>query len=123
MRRHLSCRNTAGRLPADFHSFGEAVYSAASAFFDLRGAFAALAAARFFGFAGAAAFALAAGARAAFFAAGRALSPRAGRFLRAVEPPPERAARSSISAAASSSVMVSGVLSPGRLALTPSWLT
>src|SRR5262245_48174256 len=41
---------------------------------------------------------------------------------RLVEPVP-RAARASMSATASSSVMVSGVLSDGRVALTPSWLT
>src|SRR5262245_42918915 len=44
---------------------------------------------------------------------------RGGRFRRALEPPP-RAARASIRATASSSVMLSGVLSFGRLALTPS---
>src|SRR4051812_12129670 len=88
-------------------------YSAASvAFFDFFGALAALAAARFFGLA-----APALGA-AAFFAG----APRAGRFRRALEPPP-LSARASISPTASSSVMVSGVFSFGRLALTPLWLT
>src|SRR4051812_11635095 len=87
-------------------------YSAASVgFFDLRGALATLAAPRFFAFA--AAFggaALAAGA------------DRAGRLRREVDPPP-RSARASTSPAASSRVMVSGVLSFGRFALTPLWLT
>src|ERR1700744_3824011 len=90
-------------------------YSAASiGFLVLRAPLAALAAARFFGLAAAVSLAV------AFFAA--AVPPRAGRLRRAVEPPP-RAARSSINAAASSSVTVSGVLSFGRFALTPSWLT
>ena len=66
-------------------------------------------------------FGLPAGSLAAGGLAGAACL-RAGRLRRAVEPPP-RAARASIRADASSSVMVSGVLSPGRLALTPSWLT
>src|SRR3954451_18028654 len=71
-------------------------YSAASmAFFDLRGALAALAAARFFGLAAGAAFGAA-----AFFAG----APRAGRFRLAVEPPP-LSAGASISPPASSSVM------------------
>src|SRR6516162_5798380 len=76
---------------------------------------------------------LAAAARLAAGASGRfdeALTWRAvpgeGRFAargraRAVEPP--RSARASISAAASSSVIVSGVLSGGSVALTPPWLT
>src|SRR4051812_7095371 len=101
-------------------------YSAASAFgvfafLDLLGAFAALAAARFFGLASALAVLAFAGALGA--AALVALAPRAGRFLRALEPPPVASARASISAAASSNVIVSGVLSFGRLALTPLWLT
>src|SRR6267154_263231 len=88
-------------------------YSAAwIAFFDLRGALAALAAARFFGLA-AAAFGAA-----AFFTG----APRAGRLRRALDPPP-LSARASISPTASSSVMVSGVFSFGRLALMPLWLT
>ena len=48
---------------------------------------------------------------AAFFAAAL------GAFL-----PPPRAARASNSTTACSSVMVSGVMSEGRVALTPSWL-
>src|SRR6188508_782227 len=93
--------------------FRRSPYSAASgAFFDFFGVLAALAAARFFGLA-----ARALGA-AAFFAG----APRAGRFRRALEPPP-LSARASISPTASSSVMVSGVFSFGRLALTPLWLT
>src|SRR6476619_6515959 len=88
-------------------------YSAASiAFFDLRGVLAALATARFFGLA-----ATAFGA-AAFFAG----APRAGRLRRALDPPP-LSARASISPTASSSVMVPGVFSFGRLALMPLWLT
>src|SRR4249920_1766929 len=87
-------------------------YSAATAFFDLRGVLAALAAARFFGLAGAAA------ALAGDLAAGAFLGAdwRAGRLRRDVEPPP-LSTRASISAAASSSVTVSGVFSFGRLAL------
>src|SRR6188474_2250567 len=83
-------------------------HSAAGGALVLRAPLAVLAAARFFDLA----------------AGGLAVTAglRAGRLRRAVEPPP-RAARASIRAAASSSVMVSGVLSPGRLALTPSWLT
>ena len=44
---------------------------------------------------------------------------RAGRLRRDVEPPPVRSARASSSTIASSSVIVSGVLSPGSVALTP----
>src|SRR5256885_11667257 len=89
-------------------------YSAASiAFFDLRGALAALATARFFDLAVGAAFGAAA------FLAG---APRAGRLRRALDPP-LLSARASISPTASSSVMVSGVFSFGRLALMPLWLT
>src|SRR6185295_14064012 len=93
-------------------------YSAASTgFFDLRGALAVLAAARFLGLAASPLAAAAFGA-AAFFAG----APRAGRLRRALDPPP-LSARASISPTASSSVMVSGVFSFGRLALMPLWLT
>src|SRR5262245_57497530 len=96
----LRCRilkGTAAALPAS--------HSAAGGALVFRAVLALLAAVRFFdldagGLAGAAAL-------------------RGGRFRRAVEPL-LRAARASIRAAASSSVMVSGVLSFGRLALTPS---
>ena len=44
-------------------------------------------------------------------------------FDRADEPPPVFSARASIRPTASSSVICSGVLSFGRLALTPLWLT
>src|SRR6186713_685246 len=65
------------------------------------------AAARFFGLAG------------AFGAAALVASLRAGRLRRDVGAPPERSARASSSTMASSSVIVSGVLSPGRVAFTP----
>src|SRR6185295_17854890 len=71
-------------------------YSAATAFFDLRGVLAALAAARFFGLAAGAAAALAGDlASGAFLGA----DWRAGRLRRDVEPPP-LSTRASISAAA-----------------------
>src|SRR6476619_4103019 len=95
---------------ADLPAQGPRHSAAWIAFLDLRGALAALAAARFFG--------LAAGAAAACFTG----APRAGRLRRALEPPP-LSARASISPTASSSVMVSGVFSFGRLALMPLWLT
>jgi hypothetical protein len=50
-------------------------------------------------------------------AAGLALPRRAGR------PSPTRSARAASKASASSSVIASGVLSRGRVALMPSWLT
>src|SRR4051794_1381195 len=125
-----SCRNRATVFPV-YPIPGP--YSAASAFggfafLDLLWALAALAAAAFFGFASVlaadlgAALALAAAFAVLGAAALVALSPRAGRFRRALELP-LFGGRASIRAAASSSVMVSGVLSVGRLALTPSWLT
>src|SRR5665213_3877917 len=107
----LKCRVCAADLPARRRP----PYSAAStAFFDLRGALAVLAAARFFGLAAAGALGAA-----AFFAGA---PPRAGRLRRALEPPP-LSMRASIRPTASSRVTVSGVLSDGRLALTPLWLT
>src|SRR3569833_3770072 len=96
------CRDARHKAGHDVERLGASSYSAAStAFLDLRGVLAVLAAARFFGLAtfGAAAFLAAA-----------ASPPRAGRMRRALEPPP-RSARASTSIAASSSEMVSGVLS------------
>src|SRR6476661_10703019 len=98
---------------------GPEAYSAADALgaafgaFDFLADFAVLAAARFLGFSAEAFF----GAGAAFLVAA---SPRAGRLRRALEPP-VFSARASIKPTASSSVTCSGVLSLGRLALTPLW--